>query len=90
MSLGLAVSALVFAAVTVLLYGMTYYLRRYRIDIRATDSPREGRSSFWQLNVWSRDNYNRRGQQLLPWLALLNVLQVLSGIAFAGFLAREP
>jgi hypothetical protein len=56
----------------------TYHLARYRVDLTPFNSPYDGVSRIWQVNVFRPSNYNARGRRLLPWLYFLSTLSALS------------
>jgi hypothetical protein len=49
---------------------LIYWLAKYRVDLTPFNSPYEGASSVWQVNVLRPANYSKRGKRLLPWLYL--------------------
>ncbi|HSY84507.1 MAG TPA: hypothetical protein VK807_22275 [Gemmatimonadaceae bacterium] len=55
----------------------TYRLARYRVDLAPFNSPYDGTSRIWQVNVFRPSNYNARGRRLLPWLYVLTTLTAL-------------
>lgn len=65
------------------------WLAKYRTDLTPFNSPYEGASSLWQVNVLRPENYDKRGKKLLPWLYLsllitqVCLLAILYLIAFA-------
>jgi hypothetical protein len=51
-------------------FALINWLAKYRTDLTPFNSPYEGASSIWQVNVLRPANYNERGKKLLPWLYL--------------------
>jgi hypothetical protein len=60
-------------------------LREHRTDLRPGEHFGQGRSPFWQLNVFNAANYTDEGRRLLRWLPVLQVVWLVSLILAAGF-----
>jgi hypothetical protein len=60
---------------------LTHWLAKYRVDLRPWESPYEGASWVWQVNVFRRSNYNEQGQKLLPWLYLCTAVSFCTLVA---------
>ena len=57
-------------------------LRQYRIDIGPAESFTDGRSRYWQVNLFSPQNYNEKGRKLLRWLVFAQLLWLACLVGF--------
>lgn len=52
-------------------------LRPHRVDLQPGQGMFDGESQLWQVNVFSRNNYDPRGRWLLRWLIGAMLLQAV-------------
>jgi len=63
----LLIIVIVFTVPALLTLILLVNVSQYRVDLRPGQTPFEGASTYWLLNVWRESNYSERGIRLLRW-----------------------